>query len=200
MGVDPKLMDIASKIPHERLYILSRDEIASLGIDKREFQETPWMVSSDKTVSIHKLFVEARGPDHSEFRLGVVSLSCSVAGRTRLIYIRGLASNEGGKTQAVGLVVDGKETPLIGGLPAVSLANLDNGSTFDGWGTFNADEFLTRAEKAENFTITARNVGLPMQTAGATQLSTAGLSRAMATLREKCTGAAAASGAAAPKP
>jgi hypothetical protein len=200
MGVDPKLMDIASSVPHERLYILSRDEIASLGIDKREFQETAWMVSGDKTVSVQKLFVEARGPEHSEFRLGVVLLSCSNPGRTQLIYIRGLASNEGAKTQALGLVLDGKETPLIGGLSALSLASLDNGSTFDGWGSFNADEFLKRAEMAENFTIAARNVGLPMQTAGVTRLSTAGLSQAMATLREKCAGAAGSSGATAPKP
>jgi hypothetical protein len=200
MGVDPKLMDIASSVPHERLYILSRDEIASFGIDKREFHETPWMTSGDKTVAVQKLFVEARGPEHSEFRLGVVQLSCSIPGRTQLTYIRGLASNEGGKAQALGLVLDGKETPLIGGLSSVSLAALDNGSTFDGWATFNADEFLQRAENAENFTIAARHVGLPAQTAGATRLSTAGLSRAMATLREKCAGAAGSSGPTVPKP
>jgi hypothetical protein len=200
MGIDPRLMDIASKVPHESVYFLSRDEIASLGIDKREFQETQWMLATDKTVSVHKLFVEARGPEHKEFRVGVVHLSCSIAGRTQLVYVRGLASNEGGKAQVVGLIVDGKETPLLGGMSAVSLATLDSGGSFDRWGTLYADDFLKQAEQAENFTIAAGAKGHPLQAAGATQLSTSGLSGAMARLREKCAGAAVSSGPAAPKP
>ena len=200
MGVDSRLMDIASKIPHESVYFLSRDEIANLRIDAREFQETGWIVMPSKPISVRKFFVEAKGPERKEFRLGVVGLSCSIAGHTQLIYLRGLASNEGGRAQAVGLVVDGKEIPLAGVLSATTLNSLDAGVSFDRWGTLYAEEFLKQVAKAENFAIAVGAVGRPLQTGGATQLSTAGLSRAVATMREKCGGAAVYSGAAAPKP
>ena len=201
MGINVQLFEIAAKIPHESAHYLSRDEIANLGIDAREFQETGWMVASSKTVSVLKLFVEAKGPEHKEFRLGVIRLSCSLAGRTDLVYLRGLASNENGRGQAVGLIVGGKEFPLIGVPSATTLDALDTGSSFDRWGTFHADGFLKQAAEGGSLAIAVGTAGRPLQSATATPLSTAGLSRAIATLREKCGGeAAAASVTRAPRP
>jgi hypothetical protein len=186
MGIDVRLLDIASKIPHESVYYLSRDEIASLRIDRRQFHETGWRVVHAKQLSVRKLFIEARGPERNEFRVGIVDLSCAPPGRTGLIYIRGLASNEGGRAQAMGLVVDGKEMPMTGLASAGKLDFVDTGSTFDRWGRVDARDFLEQVAKADNFAIAAGSPGRPLEIATATKLSTAGLSSAIGTLREKC--------------
>ncbi len=199
MGVDSRLTEIASKIPHEKIYFLSRDEIANLRIDGREFQETGWIVMSSKTTAVRKFFVEAKGPEHKEFRISVVSLSCFPGGRTQLSYFRGLASDEGARAQAMGLMIDGNETLLTGGLPTVTLDSVDTGGSFGRWGSLNADGFLKQAAKVEYFTIASGVPGQPLQTAGATQLSTAGLSRAIAVLREKCDREAISRGAVTPQ-
>jgi hypothetical protein len=186
MGIDVRLLDIASKIPHESVYYLSRDEIARLRIDPREFHETGWMVVQAKQVSVRKLFIEAKGPERNEFRVGIVDLSCATPGRTGLIYIRGLASNEGGRAQTVGLVVDGKEMPMTGLSAIGRLDFVDTGGTFDRWGRIDARDFLEQVVKADNFAIAAGLPGRSLETATLTKLSTAGLSSAIGTLREKC--------------
>ena len=186
MGIDVQLFDIALKTPHENVHYLSRDEIARLRIDPREFQETGWMLVQSRQVSVRKLFIEARGPERKEYRVGIVDLSCAAPGRTGLIYVRGLASDEAGRAQALGLVIDGKEIPMIGIASVSKLDFLDTGSSFDRWGRSDARDFLERVTKVENFAIAAGAPGRPLEIASATRLSTAGLHSAIGTLREKC--------------
>ena len=144
-----------SKTPHESVHYLSRDEIAGLRIDPREFQETGWMLMQSRRVSIRKLFIEARGPERKEYRIGLVDLSCAAPGRTGLIYVRGLASDEASRAQALGLVVDGKEIPMTGIAAVSKLDFLDTGSSFDRWGRSDARDFLERVTKVDNFAIAA---------------------------------------------
>ncbi|MBX9845050.1 MAG: hypothetical protein K2Z80_24900 [Xanthobacteraceae bacterium] len=186
MGIDGRLFDIASKTPHESVHYLSRDEIAGLRIDPREFQETGWMLVQSRRVSVRKLFIEARGPERREYRVGVVDLSCAAPGRTGLTYVRGLASDEGGRAQALGLVVDGREMPMSGIASVAKLDFLDTGSSFDHWSRSDARDFLERVTKVDNFAIAAGLPGRPLELASATRLSTAGLSNAIGALREKC--------------
>jgi len=188
MGIDVQLLELASAIPHEKVYYLSRDEIANLRIDPRQFHETGWMVVQAKQASVRKLFIEARGPERNEFRVGIVDVSCVAPGRAGLIYIRGLASNEGGRGQTVGLMVDGKAMPMIG-LSAVGNLDFDNGSTFDRWGRAEGRDFLEHVAKANSLAIAAGAPGRPLEIATATKLSTAGLSSAIGVLREKCVAA-----------
>src|SRR5262245_56691405 len=84
MGIDVRLFDIVSRTPHESVHYLSRDEIAGFRIDPREFQETGWMLVQARRISVRKLFLEARGPERKEYRVGVVDLSCVAPGRTGL--------------------------------------------------------------------------------------------------------------------
>ena len=186
MGIDVRLFDIVSKTPHESVHYLSRDEIAGLRIDPRAFQETGWMLVQSRRVSIRKLFIEARGPERKEYRIGLVDLSCAAPGRTGLTYVRGLASDEGSRAQALGLVVDGKEIPMTGIAAVSKLDFLDTGSSFDRWGRSDVRDFLERVTKVDNFAIAAGLPGRPLELASATRLSTAGLSSAIGTLREKC--------------
>jgi hypothetical protein len=186
MGIDVRLFDIVSKTPHESVHYLSRDEIAGFRIDPREFQETGWMLMQSRRVSVRKLFIEARGPERRDYRVGIVDLSCAAPGRTGLIYVRGLASDEAGRAQTLGLVVDGKEIPMTGIASVGKLDFLDTGSSFDRWGRSDARDFLERVTKVDNFAIAAGLPGQPLELASATRLSTAGLSGAIGTLREKC--------------
>ena len=86
----------------------------------------------------------------------------------------------------MGLVVDGKEMPMTGLSSAGKLDFVDTGSTFDRWGRIDARDFLEQVAKADNFAIAAGSPGRPLEIATATKLSTAGLSSAIGTLREKC--------------
>lgn len=186
MGIDVKLFEIASKTPHESAYYLSRDEIARLRIDPREFQETGWMLTQTKPVSVRKLFIEARGPERKEYRIGIVDLSCASPWRPGLIYVRGLASDEAGRKQVVRLVVDGKEMPMTAITSATRLDSLDTGSSFEHWGRYDARDFMERVTKVDDFAIAAGSLGQPLEIASTTRLSTAGLSSAIGALREKC--------------
>jgi hypothetical protein len=186
MGIDARLFDIAVKTPHESVHYLSRDEVAGFRIDTRQFQETGWMLVQTRQVSVRKLFIEAKGPERKEYRIGIVDLSCAAPGRPGLVYVRGLASDEAGRAQTVGFVVDGKEIPMTGIASIAKLDFLDTGSSFDRWGRADARDFLDRVAKVDNFAIAAGTPGQPLELASATKLSTAGLSSAIGTLREKC--------------
>jgi hypothetical protein len=186
MGVDVRLLDIAAKIPHEKVYYLSRDEIASLRIDQREFRETGWMVVPSNPVSVRKLFIEAKGRDRKEFRVGIVDLSCAAPGRAGVVYIRGLASGDNAKSQAIGLMVDGREIPMSGLSEVSRLDFVDTGSWFDRWGRVAARDLLDQLAAADTLAIATGPAGAPLQAAGATKLSTAGLSHAVGTLRQRC--------------
>ena len=186
MGIDARLLDIASKVPHESAYYLNRDEIASLRIDERQFQETRWMVVQSKSVSVRKFFLEAKGPERREYRVGIVDFSCAGPRRAGLIYIRGLSSDEVGTKQTVALMVDGKALSMTGSSSVTNLDVIDFGGRFDRWGRLDALELLEAVAKQDKFEIAAGAHGRPLATASATKLSTAGLSSAIDALRQKC--------------
>ena len=144
------------------------------------------MLVQSRQVSVRKLFIEARGPERKEYRVGIVDLSCAAPGRPGLIYVRGLASDEAGRAQTLGLVVDGKEIPMTGIASITKLDFIDTGSSFDRWGRTDARDFMDRVTKVDNFAIAAGSPGRPLEIASAVRLSTAGLSSAIGTLREKC--------------
>ena len=75
---------------------------------------------------------------------------------------------------------------MIGIASVAKLDFLDTGSSFDRWGRSDAHDFLERVAKVDNFAIAAGLPGRPLELASATRLSTAGLSSAIGTLREKC--------------
>jgi hypothetical protein len=184
MGIDVRLLDIASKIPHENVYYLSRDEIANLRIDRREFHETGWMLVQAKQVAVRKLFIEARGPERKEYRVGIVDFSCAGSRGIQIGYVRGLASDEGSRGEISGLVVDGKEILMLRLTPAFKLDILDAGS-FDRWDRFESLDFVEAVAKLGSFEIGAGSPGRRLAVTAA-KLSTAGLSDVVGTLREKC--------------
>ena len=61
MGIDKALFEAAAQIRHERVRYLSLDEIARFGIDRREFQESRWMVDEGPTGTAGGHQVRGRG-------------------------------------------------------------------------------------------------------------------------------------------
>lgn len=96
MGVSPRLYDLAVKTPFNRMHILSRDEIAQLGIETRGAFETEWLSYEDSAVKrqfMLKAITQARGPEGKEYRTTIVSIFCG-GGAPALVYQRELPSNE----------------------------------------------------------------------------------------------------------
>jgi hypothetical protein len=124
MRMDAGLFELASKVPHEQIHYLSRDEIARFGIDQREFQESRWMVMEvqPQPFSIFKFVAEAKGAGRKEFRTSVIRVACATSGRVLTGYLRGLGSDETGAARSIKFALDGRS--LVFGQKA-SISKID---------------------------------------------------------------------------
>ena len=57
MGAEGALLDLAKTVKFESMHILTREEIARFGIDRREFVETPWTFESNGRSMVRKVAV-----------------------------------------------------------------------------------------------------------------------------------------------
>lgn len=87
MGADPGLLAAARSVPFEGLRILTRDEIARFGIDRRERAETPWIFENASRSVVDKTIVERDG-DKQTFRTVQLRLICLDSERFQLDYQR----------------------------------------------------------------------------------------------------------------
>ena len=102
MGIDKGLFEAATQIVHERIRYLSHDEIARFGIDRREFQESRWMVDEGPPgpLAVIKFVVEAkagrtRRGEPKQYRTTLIRLTCGRhAGEVGVEYGRELASSD----------------------------------------------------------------------------------------------------------
>ncbi len=107
MGVDPGLVDIETKTPHERIYILSRSEIARFGLETRdERYETPWHSSDlvDGKFVVMKSLTIRSSAEPSEYLTYRFLFTCNApTGKPYLVYQRELALHSGRISKKVGL-------------------------------------------------------------------------------------------------
>jgi hypothetical protein len=87
MGVDAGLLAVARSVRFEDMHVLTREEIARFGIDRREQVETPWVFENANRSVIHKT-VMRRKDGEQLFRTMQLRLICSNAGRFQLDYQR----------------------------------------------------------------------------------------------------------------
>jgi hypothetical protein len=186
MGVDTKLLDTAFKTPHESIYYLNRHEIASFGIDRRGFAETPWFMQDARSGSfLGKWIVQARGPTQNDYRASLVLLSCWQPQYAGLLYLRGLASDEIGKPLSAAFSI-GKHKTVVS-LPGSGTKHdgIDTGSLFStgaGFVAFSAFEAVTTS-------INVLETDPPTAAARAPRvitLSADGLAEGIKILRDKC--------------
>ena len=188
MGIDPGLLDLASKVPHDQVHRLSRDEIGRFGIDPREFEETRWTVIEKQAQppAVFKLIAQAKGGDHKEFRTSVISLACGGADQIRTLYVRAVASDEIGAKKDLKVVAGDRDWLF----PAQ--AHITKSNAIDPDGTFEArlgdapPGFFEAAAAGGHLEIVEGDSASGADTR-ITILSTQGLAQAIAVLRQRCT-------------
>jgi hypothetical protein len=116
MGVNRGLLDLARTVKFESMHILSRDEIARFGIDRREFAETPWRFESNGRSVVSKTVV-AKKTGSESFRTTQWRLFCEGKDRVRLMAVREFDKDAAGKS-SVALVAGSDKPPSFGAIPA----------------------------------------------------------------------------------
>ncbi len=197
MQIDDGLFRALMKVPHERVRILSRDEIAHYGIDTREFQETPWTflpaVAPSTADSVAKMFSMPKGREHNEFRNSMIQLTCRNGPQVTVHYVRALASDD---IEVRGAKTTHASISLVSGPDRLDFPTAGITGKFD-WvdpGISNDDRLV--AENPEFFATAATRPAIEViEDAGADarkgpartiKLSTAGLAEALTALRRSC--------------
>jgi len=75
MGIDAGLLALTRTVKFEDIHVLTRDEIARFGIDRREAVETPWRFESSALNSVRKIAV-VKAPGDMSFRLLQWRVTC----------------------------------------------------------------------------------------------------------------------------
>ena len=82
MGIGPALIDAAAATPFETIRLLTRDEIARFGIDRREFLESPWTMEERRSGApfVGKMVVAAKAGEPKHYRTTNVLMMCGRSG------------------------------------------------------------------------------------------------------------------------
>lgn len=186
MGIDAELFAVADRIPHEDILLLSRDQIGSFAIDRREFVETSWIVQPTRDASMYvvKWLVQARGADRREFRTSLVSLSCSEADRAMIVYVRGLAADEVRKFDATTLSIGKQQVKLFPSGTPRNQQSIEPGVLFMSSVAYVALERLSEAVGAGEIEIAEAEAG--STTPPTIRLATQGLAEGLDALRARC--------------
>lgn len=188
MGIDTRLVDLAFKIPHERVRLLGRNEIAGLGIDRRTFQESSWTFGEiRKKPAISKYFVDDRGSDGKEFHLSVIELGCEKDTHVAVGYVRALTSGETGSRKKIVFTLGSLKMPFSQLAHVAKLEAVDPEALFEARATFEFLDAFDAAAGAPTFEIIESDPEKPEGPSRTTQLSTAGLRDAFGKLRQRCT-------------
>lgn len=94
MGIEAGLLSLAKSVRFEDIHVLTREEIARFGIDRREFVETPWKFENNGYRRMHKIAV-VRGAGETSFRLLHWRIACFGANRLVLEFQRPMSANAG---------------------------------------------------------------------------------------------------------
>jgi hypothetical protein len=186
MGIDSRLFALIAKTPYEEIHVLSRDEIAGFGIDKREHIETRWMAmeSPSKPLSVSKLVVQAKGAERKEYRTSLIHLVCAGPQRIRVAYARGLASDETQAAMTIRLAFGDRALLLPEKGSVAKIDAIDGGGSFDTRFTHMPFEFFQAAATHDAIEVT--ELDRTWQVTSSVRLSTAGLASAISALRKTC--------------
>src|SRR5262245_20274446 len=126
MGIADGFLNVVLAVPYERVRYLTPAEIARFGIDRRDFQESRWMLDEGPPgpLAVIKFVVEAKGGDKSkapkQYRITRMRLTCGRPGEIRVEYGRELSSVDRPASIAVTIRNDGfvlaprKEKTVLG--------------------------------------------------------------------------------------
>ena len=187
MGIDKALFEAATQIGYERIRYLSLDEIARFGIDRREFQESRWMVDEGPPgpLAVIKFVVEAKGSDKAsepkQHRTTRIRLTCGRSGDIRVEYSRELASTDRPASIAVTTRGDAFVLPPGRGKPVLGYNDVEIEDRFARVPIAFFEEAGDAIEIKQ-----ALDVSVPEKASPPTRLSTHGLSDSIRVLAQRC--------------
>ncbi|MFZ5691211.1 MAG: hypothetical protein ACOY5F_08125 [Pseudomonadota bacterium] len=102
-GVDPALIDLAMRTPHNRVHWLGRDELSRFGIVPGDYFETEWLriPVEDGKFTIVKSLTQPSQTDAQEYRTTVIGIDCVAGQRPQVTLRRELPSSEQGTRLAM---------------------------------------------------------------------------------------------------
>lgn len=189
MKVDVRLFDLLSKVPHQDIHYLSRDEIVKFGIDTREFHETRWIATEllPQQLWAMKYFVAATGDDRKELRTSVIRLECGDVSRIKVSYFRSLGSHETGAGRRTIKLASGDQSASLSVSGSVfKMEAIENGTSYSLWYAYAPYELFEAAASEAVEIVESESANT---TPRITRLSAAGLSQAITALRRRCSGA-----------
>lgn len=180
MGVGRALIDAAAAVPFEKIRALSREEIASFGIDRRSFIESRWRRDEDRggRAGLLKYTAQLVGSD-SRYRTSLMRLSCATSGQMAVQFVREKDAEE--KFKSVSMLSGGHELALtVRGKPTTGNNWLERELRV----AFTPRVMLEDAAKSDFIEVvtTAEGNAAPLRM----KLSTAGLSAQLASLGAPC--------------
>ena len=183
MGIDPALVTAARAISNDRVRFLTRAEIWRFNIDRRAFVEGSWRMTEEPTRAVSKVFLSDPKGDHTDFRTGLIRLTCSPPDRLRIDFARQVAS--GDKPGSVTLST-GAATRTLN--PARRTAEAGSKTEYEVSTAYVAPSFLLDAGEAIAVAddADAAAQGAPQPGELPVKLSTLGLAPALATLLPSC--------------
>jgi hypothetical protein len=189
MGIDKALFEAAAQIGHERVRFLSLDEIARFGIDRREFQESRWMVDEGPPgpLAVIKFVVEAKGSDKGsepkQFRTTFIRLTCGRPGEIRMQYSRELASSD----KPASIAATTRNDAFVLAPPRAKPTLGYNDVEIEGRLARVPVAFFEEAAAGDAIELKqAPDIAMPDQAPLPTRLSTHGLSAAIGALAQQC--------------
>lgn len=185
LGLDSRLEDLAAKTSHQRMYVLSREEIARLGVETRGIFETPWALhEASKHLLVMKSVTFPAGADAEKYLTLQLSLFCEPAtGLSNFGYRRELLLSRSDPPSVLGMRIDERKlsfkTRVADGAIELGSSGHDFASSQEFWSNAIALREIrlieTRA-KPDSASLEAREL----------KLSTTGLSDALVEFRKRC--------------
>jgi hypothetical protein len=184
MGVDPALVTAAREISNEHIRFLTRAEIWRFNIDRRSFVEGRWTLLDDSSRAISKFFLSDIKGDHSDFRTGLIRLSCSAPDRLRVDVAREHSPVDVAASAATAIVIGGTSRALQPGRRAA----LSNSKTEFDISTANvAPAFFLAASDSVAISTAPEGPNAPAKPGEpALKLSTAGFAPVLGKLLSLC--------------
>jgi len=131
MGADPALLALIRTVKFEQMHILTREEIARFGIDRREFVETPWTYEVGTRAMVHKVALQRRDGEKT-FRTTQWRVICLDTDHFELDFLR----------PSTPVSVLSSVSISSGGAPILLFHTQAKLSDFEVWGTLMHKAFI----------------------------------------------------------
>ena len=177
MGAEGALLDLARNVKFESLHVLTREEIAGFGIDRRDFVETPWTFENGARSLVRKVAIQKNDRENS-YRMSQWRLFCFTADQFELDFQRPAQATAAFATVSIST---GAPKPLNFTFPPARSAG------FEVWGLRMNRASIRSLADLRQFDFTETSLSPDgRRLARPEKFSTEGLSGALTSLLETC--------------